>query len=146
MMRQKSLYLVGALGGALFISTAIAEEGWQPAGLESTPILKFGKTRNGDTIVYPMTTTAQITSIIGTVEPGIRTELYKHAVPAHVYVLEGEIELWTDGELPQRYSQGEAYIETTNRRHTLHNVGTAPARILMVFVGQEGTPTMVPGD
>jgi quercetin dioxygenase-like cupin family protein len=146
MIRQKSLYLAGALSGAIVVTAAIAEESWQPTGLESTPILKFGKTRNGDIIVYPMTTTAQITSIVGTVEPGVRTEFYKHAVPAHVYVLEGEIELSTDGELPQRYTQGDAYIETTNRRHTLHNVGTAPARILMVFVGQEGTPTMIPGD
>jgi quercetin dioxygenase-like cupin family protein len=144
MVRQCSVRLFGVLFGVLAMTGALADDGPLPAGIEGELVLQSAETRDGDPIVYPTSTKAEITSVIGTIQPGMRTELHVHPVPAYVHVLEGEVELWTDGELPQRYAQGEAYLETINRRHSLSNVGETPARILKVFIGLEGAPTTVP--
>jgi quercetin dioxygenase-like cupin family protein len=129
---------------ALFMPAgmASAQDDALPAGFATTPVISTGVTRDGDPLVYPSGTPA-IISVIGTIEPGGRTPLHQHPVPVYVYILEGEVELRTDGGDPFRYTAGEAYIEALNRDHQLFNVGDAPARVLVVFVGQDGTPTTV---
>jgi quercetin dioxygenase-like cupin family protein len=64
-------------------------------------------------------------------------------VPVYVFVLEGEVELQTEGGEPHRYKAGEAFIEAQNRRHQAFNVADTPTRLLVVFVGEEGKPTTV---
>ena len=49
----------------------------------------------------------------------------------------------TDGHLPHRYKAGEAYIEALNRKHQLFNKGSIAAKLLVVFVGEEGKPTTI---
>jgi quercetin dioxygenase-like cupin family protein len=123
-------------------SVALAQDDALPAGFEAQPLLKTGATRDNDPIVYPAGT-AEIVSLIGTIAPGGRTPLHQHPIPAFVYVLEGEVELRTEGGDPYRYRAGEAYIEALNRDHQLFNIGDAPARVLVVFVGEDGKPTTV---
>jgi quercetin dioxygenase-like cupin family protein len=114
-----------------------------PHGFETKPLLKTGKTRDNDPIAYPKTEKPELISVIGTIQPGGRTPLHEHPVPTYVYVLEGEVELETEGAQPHRYKAGEAYIEALNRKHQLYNKGSSPAKVLVVFVGEEGKPTTV---
>jgi len=113
-----------------------------PAGFKTQPLLKTGQTRDNEPIVYP-TGKPEIISVVGTIEPGGRTPLHEHPVPVYVYVLEGEVELETEGRQPHKYKPGEAYIEALNRKHQLFNKGNSTAKVLVVFVGEEGKPTTI---
>jgi len=64
-------------------------------------------------------------------------------VPVYVYILEGELELKTEGGEPHRYKAGEAFIEAQNRMHQAFNVAGGPTRLLVVFVSEEGGTTTV---
>ncbi|MEX2127225.1 MAG: cupin domain-containing protein [Xanthobacteraceae bacterium] len=114
-----------------------------PAGFKTQPLLKTGQTRDNEPIVYPKSGKAEIISVIGTIEPGGRTPLHEHPVPVLVYILEGELELQTEGGQPHKYKAGEAYIESLNRKHQAFNRGSAVTKILVVFVGEEGKPTTI---
>jgi quercetin dioxygenase-like cupin family protein len=141
-----SAIAVGLTAGVLMLagpaSVAFAQEGALPEGFDTEIILQTTDTRDGDPLEYPDGAT-QITSVIGTIEAGGRTALHEHPVPTFVYVLEGEVELETEGGERFTYGQGEAYIEALNREHQLFNRGDATARILVVFAGAEGVPTTV---
>ena len=134
------LILVGSSVGAF------AQQGGSnplPEGFETKPLLKTGETRDKDPIKYP-DGRPELTSVIGVIQPNGRTPLHEHPIPTFVYVLEGEVELQTEGGSPQRYKAGGAYIESLNKKHQLHNVsGSSPARVLVIFIGEEGKATTV---
>jgi quercetin dioxygenase-like cupin family protein len=114
-----------------------------PQGFETQPLLKSGVTRDKQQLAYPRTDKPEIISVIGTIQAGGRTPLHEHPVPTYVYILEGEVELQSEGGKPHRYKAGEAYIEALNHKHQLFNKGSKPAKLLVVFVGEEGKPTTV---
>lgn len=130
------MLLAGSAGSAL------AQDAL-PAGFKTQPLLKTGQTRDEEPIAYP-SGKPEITSVVGTIEPGGRTPLHQHPVPVYVYILEGEVELQTEGRKPHTYKTGEAYIEALNRNHQLFNKGNSQAKVLVVFVGEEGKPTTIP--
>ena len=53
------------------------------------------------------------------------------------------MELQSHGGQPHQYKAGEAYIEALNHQHQLFNRGNVPAKVLVVFVGEEGKPTTI---
>lgn len=114
-----------------------------PQGFKAEPLIKTSETRDKEPIVYPDTDKPEIVSVIGSIEAGGRTPLHEHPVPTYVYIMEGEIELRTEGGEPHRYKAGEAYIEALNRKHQLYNVGDTPAKVLVVFIGEQDKPTTV---
>ena len=114
-----------------------------PSGFETKPLVKTSETRDKQPIVYPKTDKPEIISVIGTIQAGGRTPLHEHPVPTYVYVLEGEVELQSEGGQPHRYKAGEAYIEALNHKHQLINKSNAPAKVLVVFVGEAGKPTTI---
>jgi quercetin dioxygenase-like cupin family protein len=117
-----------------------------PAGFTTQPLLKTGVTRDNEPIRYPAAN-PEIISVIGTLEKDGRTPLHMHPVPVYVYVLDGEIELRTEGSQPQRYKAGQAFIESQNRQHQAFNAAPAgPSRLLVVFVGEAGKPTTIAGN
>ena len=114
-----------------------------PAGFDTKSLVKTGETRDKQPIVYPKTDKPEIISVIGTIQAGGRTPLHEHPVPTYVYVLEGEVELQSEGGQPHQYKAGEAYIEALNHKHQLFNKSNAPAKVLVVFVGEAGKPTTI---
>ncbi|MCE9665789.1 cupin domain-containing protein [Halomonas sp. M5N1S17] len=138
---KKSALTLG-LVAALPFAAALAQDDALPEGFQTEPVLKTTTTRDGDAIVWPEGT-PEIVSVIGIIEPGGRTPLHQHPVPVFVYVLEGEVELRTEGGDPHTYGTGEAYIEALNRDHQLFNVTDSDAKILVVFAAAEGQPTTV---
>lgn len=121
---------------------AFAQDDALPAGFTAEPLIKTSMTRDDELIVYP-TGKPEIISVIGTLDKGGRTALHEHPVPVYVYVMEGEVEVKSEGSDPHRYQTGDAFIEAQNRKHQAFNVADGPSKILVVFVGQEGTPTTV---
>lgn len=135
--------LVAAVGACLLAPIlAFAQDSPLPEGFTTEPVIKSTTNRDGEPIILP-TGTAEITSVIGTLEPNGRTPLHQHPVPVYVYVMEGEVELRTEGDDPQRYAAGEAWIESQGALHQAHNVGETPAKLLIVIIGEEGQPATV---
>ncbi|MBP2235983.1 quercetin dioxygenase-like cupin family protein [Sinorhizobium kostiense] len=126
----------------LGVTVAFAQDDPLPEGFETQPLIKTSVSRDDDPIVYP-TGKPEVISVVGTLAKDGRTALHKHPVPVYVYVLEGEIELRTEGKEPHRYKAGEAFIETQNRKHQAFNVAGTPSKILAVFIGEQGKPTTV---
>lgn len=136
----KTLALAAIIGFAPW--SALAQDDALPAGFTAEPLIKTSVTRDQESIIYPAGK-PEIVSVIGTLEKGGRTALHEHPVPVYVYLLEGEIELKSEGGEPHRYRAGEAFIEAQNRKHQAFNVADGPSRLLVVFVGEEGKPTTV---
>jgi len=146
-MTTKCLVSVGTALTAIWLvaeaGTVHAQDSALPAGFQTQSLLKTGQTRDKQPINYPKTEKPEIISVIGIIEPGGRTPLHEHPVPTYVYVLEGEVELQSHGGQPHQYTAGEAYIEALNHQHQLFNKGNVPAKVLVVFVGEEGKPTTI---
>lgn len=136
---------------ALIMSSAVAQEQAQggeenqalPSGFQTTPVLKSGTSAEGQPIQFPQTDKPEITAVLGTIEPGGRAPRHQHPIPVFVYVLEGELEVQTEGADPRTIKAGEAFIESTNSWHQAFNRGSTPTKILVVFMGEEGKPTTV---
>lgn len=114
-----------------------------PKGFKTTPVLKGTETASKIKLAYPTTGQAEIVSVIGELEPGGRTSRHQHPVPVFVYVLEGTLTVQADGGPAREYPAGSAFLEDINHWHQAFNRGTAPAKILVVFVGEEGKPTTI---
>lgn len=147
---MRTRYPLAAMGFAVVLAAtasagkpAVGADQALPSGFETRPVLRTSETRDGEPFAFPRTDRPEITSVIGTIAPGGRTPRHQHPVPVYVYILEGQVELVTDGGEPRQYRSGEAYIESLNRNHQLFNKGSAAARLLVVFVGEKGKPTTV---
>jgi quercetin dioxygenase-like cupin family protein len=114
-----------------------------PQGFQVTPVLKSTQTASKMPLEYPKAGKAEIVSVVGTLEPGGRTALHQHPVPVYVYVLEGTLTVQAQGGEAREYKPGQAFLEDVNHWHQAFNKGTAPVKILVVFVGEEGKPTSV---
>jgi quercetin dioxygenase-like cupin family protein len=114
-----------------------------PKGFKTTPVLKSVQTASNMKIEYSKAGQAEVVSVIGELEPGGRTSRHQHPVPVFVYVLEGTLTVQADGGPPREYAAGKAFIEDMNHWHQAFNKGTAPVKILVVFMGEEGKPTTI---
>ena len=63
-----------------------------------------------------------------------------HPVPGANYVLEGEVTIELDDHRQLTYRAGQAFVGAVQTWHNAFNRGTIPAKVLVVFVGQEGQP------
>ncbi len=114
-----------------------------PSGFEAAPVLKSSETADGNPIKFPQSNNPEIVSVTGTLQPGGRTARHQHPIPVFVYVLEGELEVQTEGHDPRNYKAGEAFLESVNTWHQAHNKSSGPTKILVVFMGEAGKPTTV---
>ncbi|MBI2306711.1 MAG: cupin domain-containing protein [Rhodocyclales bacterium] len=112
-----------------------------PKGFSTVPLLKGSKTADGETLAYPRTDKPEIVSVVGTLAAGGRTALHQHPVPVFVYVMEGELQVQTEGKEVRSYKTGEAFLESVGRWHQAFNKTDKPVKLLVVFVGEEGKPT-----
>jgi|TARA_B110000263_G_C15013437_1_gene376149 quercetin dioxygenase-like cupin family protein len=94
----------------------------------------------GRPIVYPTQQPAEISSAIRVLQPGEETGWHKHMVPAHSYILQGElnIEYETNPSITQTVSKGEAFLGVTDVWHNAKNTSDKPTEAFVVFMGAEG--------
>lgn len=93
----------------------------------------------GETIRYPDSGQARVSSSIVTIEPGQDTVFHRHPAPMFAYILEGEVTVDYGDAGKRVYRPGEAFVEAMNVTHRGMNLGTTKVSILSVYMGAEGT-------
>lgn len=106
-----------------------------------TPLLSTGQTIVGEPIAYPAGAPAKVTASIVTFAPGDETGWHRHDVPTFGYILDGELTVDYGDKGQRTYRAGDALLEAMGQAHNGRNTGTAPMRILAVFIGADGLPT-----
>jgi len=115
-------------------------------GLKHVPdrLLETGKSVIGQPLSYPTDGSPKITAMIVTIAPGEKTRVHKHPVPLFVYILSGEIAVKYEGKGTKRFAAGDAYMEAVDWWHKGKNDGDVPVRILIVYIGSEKLPNVIP--
>src|SRR6266540_3032734 len=101
-----------------------------PQGFKVEPVIKSGKTADGEPLKYPRGDKPEVVSVIGTLEAGGRTALHQHPVPVFVYLLEGTLTVKQEGQKTRTYKQGDAFLETVGHWHQAFNESDKPAKVL----------------
>lgn len=145
-LKRMDVRMLSVLAGAAIFFLALPgawgqESGALPKGFKTTPVLKGIKTADGDALVYPRTAKPEIVSVIGVLDPGGRTALHQHPIPVYVYVMEGTLQVQTEGKSVRSYKAGEAFLESVGQWHQAFNKTDRPVKLLVVFMGEEGKPT-----
>ncbi len=140
--------VIAALSSLILLATGSAAQAASndealPKGFKTSPVLKSTQTASNLKLEYPKTGKAEIVSVIGELEPGGRTARHQHPVPVFVYVLEGTLTVQAEGGQPREYRPGQAFMEDINHWHQALNKTSAPVKILVVFMGEEGKPTTI---
>jgi quercetin dioxygenase-like cupin family protein len=78
--------------------------------------------------------------------PGSSDPVHRHNAHAFVYVLEGSIAMQVKGGKPVTLTPGQTFYEGPEDVHVVgRNASrTKPARFLVVFLKDKGTPVLVP--
>jgi len=135
-MKQTRILAVAVAG--LMATPAAAQDKFS-----STPVLQSRATVGGASIVYPKTDSAELTAVRLDIGPGGETGRHMHPYPTLVYVLEGAIDVETDGGMVHSYKAGDSFLMVVNTWTNAKNSGTMPAKMLVVFVGVHGKPNLV---
>src|SRR5215510_10093048 len=110
------------------------------APFTSTPVLKTSTTASGAQIVYPRTDSAEVSAVVVDMLPGADSGPHLHPVPAFIFMLNGAIEVKTEGAETHSYKAGDALVEAVNAWHRVKNIGEGHARFLVVFAGIRDQP------
>jgi len=108
---KKRLGIVGLFGLIIILSC------YDNADLNTKMLLSSERVDIiGRPIVYPTQHPAEISSAIRVLQPGEETGWHKHMVPAHAYILQGEIsiEYKTSPSITQTVSKGDAFLGVTD--------------------------------
>ena len=78
--------------------------------------------------------------------PGVASASHRHNAHTFVYVLEGTVEMQVAGGELLKLVAGQTFYETPDNIHSVSRNAsdTEPAKILVVFIKQEGAPMTVP--
>ncbi len=132
--------ILAAATAVLLTSGAGASE---KLGYPARELLVTGTDVLGQPIAYPAGT-PRITSAIVTIAPGGEGQLHRHQVPMYAYVLQGEVTVDYGAHGTKVFRQGEAVMEAQTVPHKGMNKGTEPVALLVVYMGAEGIPGVVP--
>ena len=100
------------------------------------PLVSTSLTILDEAIAYPRGA-AKITSAIVTLRPGESTGFHKHDVPTYGYILSGAVTVDYGTHGKRTYRAGTAFMEAMDVWHDGTNDGSAPCRILVVFMGSD---------
>jgi len=133
--------IILSLSGSLY---AVDDTRYEDLKQVPNRLLETGKSVIDQPLSYPTDGPPKITAMIVTIAPGEKTQVHKHTVPMLVYILSGEIAVKYDGKGTKRFAAGDAYMEAVDWWHKGENVGDVPARILVVYIGSEKLPNVIP--
>lgn len=102
-------------------------------------LLQSSQTIAGESLHYPQSAPATITTAIITIPPGRSTGWHTHKVPLVAYLLSGALELEYASGKRLRVSKGEALLEAVSVAHIGANADTEPAQIFVAFLGNDHT-------
>ena len=84
-----------------------------------------------------------MTSLIVTMKPAEETGLHRHGVPTYGYILEGQVTVDYGTHGKRTYRKGQAFMEAETATHNGTNDGDVPVRILVVFMGAQGSKNVI---
>lgn len=77
--------------------------------------------------------------------PGAVAGKHFHPGLEMAYILEGALLLEPDGQPPQTFKAGEAFVNPAKHVHDAKNASAnAPAKVLVVLIGEKGQPLATP--
>jgi len=120
------------LGPAFLIAGALFAQDAQVTQLMSKDLPECpGKEGLMITVVYP---------------PGASDPIHRHNAHAFVYVLEGTIVMQVKGGKEVTLTPGQTFYEGPNDIHTVgrNASSTKPAKFIVFFVKDKGSPVLVP--
>ena len=132
--------LITLLTLAFFTAANAAEKQLEYARV--APLIATSRTTVGETISYPQGT-AKITSAIVTLKPGESTGFHKHGAPTYGYILSGAVTVDYGTHGKRTYAAGTAFMEAMDVWHDGTNDGSAPCRILVVFMGSNESANVI---
>ena len=95
------------------------------------------KTIAGETLQYPQSTPAKITTAMITIPAGASTGWHRHSIPVIGYIISGELAMeYADGKRVT-LKQGDSIIEAMHVSHIGANLGKVPATLFVSFLGEE---------
>jgi quercetin dioxygenase-like cupin family protein len=86
----------------------------------------------------------EVYMVLNEVPGGVAAGRHFHDGHEVGYVLEGAGVLEVDGEPPLPYKAGDSYHIEATRKHDAKNTGTAPLKVLAVYLIEKGKPLTVP--
>jgi quercetin dioxygenase-like cupin family protein len=78
--------------------------------------------------------------------PGGATQRHYHAGDEYAVVIEGAIEIDSDGEPPHIYQAGQAYHNKRGVVHVARNANNGPSKLSFVLVTDKGSSMQVPAN
>jgi quercetin dioxygenase-like cupin family protein len=78
------------------------------------------------------------------VAPGAKAGRHTHPGDEISYVMEGEATLLIDGQPPRKVKAGESFVIPAGIVHDAHNDGSAPIKLVGVYVVEKGKPLATP--
>jgi quercetin dioxygenase-like cupin family protein len=132
-MLKKSA-VVATLLAALAIPAAAQQAPVQPAPVTRTPIGK---------IEVPGSNYEVITAMV-TIQPGFKAGRHTHPGTVQAQILEGEFMIQLDGEPEKTFKAGQSLEVPNGAIHNEGAVGSAPAKLIAVYVVEKGKPLVSP--
>jgi quercetin dioxygenase-like cupin family protein len=78
------------------------------------------------------------------INPGVNVGRHTHPGEELTYVIEGEVEISIEGEVPHKYKAGEGFIIPAGKKHDAKNVGSQQAKLSGVYYVEKGKPMATP--
>ena len=135
--------LVNSILGLVCLFFYLGGSAWGGQSVTPHTVFKGSTTQTGQSIEYPTDGPAQITSILLEFEPGSDLGWHKHLAPTHIYVIEGTVTVeFSDGR-QEGFEAGNGFLPVMNVWHDARNLGSGPARALVVITGAKGKAGIV---
>ncbi len=113
-------------------------------GYPATQVFSARQTVIGQDFAYPVTGKPVVNAAVLTLVPGEKTIVHQHGVPMFAYILEGELTVDYGSFGRKVYTAGQSFMEAINADHWGVNSGTAPVRILAVYMSADGAKDVIP--
>jgi quercetin dioxygenase-like cupin family protein len=81
---------------------------------------------------------------VATIAPGACAGPHTHPGLETSYMLEGEITVKVDGKPDQKFKAGESFQIPITAKHDACNAGSAPAKVMAIYVIEKGKPIASP--
>jgi quercetin dioxygenase-like cupin family protein len=78
------------------------------------------------------------------ISPGARAGRHTHPGDEISYVSEGEGEILIDGQPARKVKAGDGFVIPAGAKHDAHNTGSAPLKLVGVYVVEKGKPLATP--
>lgn len=140
-MRRNALYFIKRISAAMVllsaVNVALAQQGPPASPVTRTELLKQ---------VLPAGNFRNVQAVVIELSPGASAPSHRHDVAVLAYVIEGVVENQFDGGALQTHKLGDSWWEAPG---TVHNVArnvskTERARLLVVYIGEDGKALTVP--